>query len=300
MATRDLNLLLALDVLLHESSVTAAAERLHLSPSAMSRTLTRLRTLLDDPILVRAGQTMVPTPRAAELRERVRQLVEEVDAVLGEAVPLDLGTLARTFTIRANEGFIEAFGAQLLQAVLAAAPHVRLYFAPKAGKDVTALRENQIDLEIGVVGYNAPELRVQTLFRDRFVGVVRHAHPLASGALSSERYASFRHISVSRRGLSNGPIDAALQAQGLTREVVAIVPSFPAALAMSRVTDLVANVPERQTERAREGMFTFALPVPTEPVVVAQMWHPRSERDPAHRWLRSCVKQAFDQDAALR
>ena len=208
----DLNLLLALDALLTEGSVTGAARRLGLSTSAMSRTLTRLRSATGDPLLVRAGRGLVPTPHATALRERVHGLTQDVHAVLRPAAAgLDLATLKRSFTIRSNEGFVEVFAAPLVAAVTAVAPNVRLHFAPKPDKDVRALREGIVDLEIGVLGESGPEVRLQALFRDQFVGAVREGHPLLKkGRVTAERYAACGHVVASRRGLANGPVDKAL------------------------------------------------------------------------------------------
>ncbi|MBV8650416.1 MAG: LysR family transcriptional regulator [Alphaproteobacteria bacterium] len=291
MSSLDLNLLTALDILLTEGSVGGAARRLNLSASAMSRTLTRIREAAGDPILVRAGRNLVPTPRAQELRERVREIVEAAQAVLRADAPLDLAGLERIFIIRANDGFVEVFGGRLIQRVAAAAPGARLHFAPKPDKDVRALREGRIDIDVGVVSETGPEIRIQTLFRDRFVGAVRAGHPLTQGAITPERYAACQHISVSRRGRCEGPIDDALQRLGLAREVVTVVASFPAALAIARTSDLVANVSERHTAPSRNGMYTFPLPVTTGDITISQSWHPRNDADPAHRWLRSCLRE---------
>jgi hypothetical protein len=151
MADVDLNLLPALDALLAESSVAGAAQRLGPSASAMSRTLARLRAATGDPLLVRAGRRLVPTPHAASLREGVRNLTLESRAVLRPAVKaLDFASLERTFTIRANDGFVEVFAAHLIAAVTSPAPRVRLHFAPKPNKDVGPLRDGVVDLEVGV------------------------------------------------------------------------------------------------------------------------------------------------------
>src|ERR1044071_2454578 len=131
MATPDLNLLVTLDVLLAEGSVARAAQRLRLSPSAMSRALARLRETTGDPLLVRAGRSLVPTPRALTLRERVAQLVQDANAVLRPAEAIDLTHLVRTFTLRTSEGFVETFGPGILDRVGAEAPHVRLRFVQK-------------------------------------------------------------------------------------------------------------------------------------------------------------------------
>jgi DNA-binding transcriptional LysR family regulator len=174
MSTPDLNLLFALDAVLAEGSVARAAQRLRLSPSAMSRALMRLREATGDPLLVRAGRGLVPTPRAIELRERVRQVVQEGEAVLRPARNLNLKQLVRTFTLRTSEGFVENFGPDLIARVGKEAPGVRLRFMQKRNKDSASLRDGTVDLETGVVGKTTgSEVRVQALFRDRFIGVVR-------------------------------------------------------------------------------------------------------------------------------
>jgi DNA-binding transcriptional LysR family regulator len=292
MSMPDLNLLVTLDVLLAEGSVARAAQRLRLSPSAMSRALARLREATGDPLLVRAGRGLVPTPRAVELRERVRQLVQDAEAVLRPAEELDLAKLARTFTLRTSEGFVETFGPALLARVGREAPGVRLRFVQKVNKDSTPLRDGIIDLETGVVVPDtAPELRAQALFRDRFVGAVRMGHPLSQGEVTLSRYTSGRHVGVSRRGLEQGPVDESLKALGLEREIVTIVGGFSTALALARGTDLIASVPERHTAGLRAGMHSFPLPFPTPEITVSLLWHPRLGSDPAHRWLRGCVRE---------
>lgn len=292
MSHPDLNLLVTLDVLLQEGSVARAAQRLRLSPSAMSRALARLRETTGDPLLVRAGRGLVPTPRAIELRGRVGQLVEESEAVLRPVGNLDLTQLRRTFTLRTRDGFVENFGPELVARVNAEASGVRLRFIPKPDKDSTPLREGTVDLETGVVGQMmGPEVRTQALFKDRFVGVVRNGHPLSKGRITPARYAAGRHVHVSRRGLERGPIDEALETLGLKREIAAIVDGFAPALALARGSDLIASVPERHTGNLRAGMHTFSLPVRQPEITVSLLWHPRLDADLAHRWLRGIVRE---------
>jgi DNA-binding transcriptional LysR family regulator len=133
-------------------------------------------------------------------------------------------------------------------------------------------------------------VRAQALFRDRFVGVVRLDHPLSKAKITPSRYASGRHILVSRRGLEQGPVDEGLAAIGLKREIATIVGGFSAALALARASDLIATVPERHTGNLRTGMHSFPLPISIPEVTVSLLWHPRLEADPAHRWLRGCVR----------
>lgn len=297
MDTVDLNLLPALDALLAEGSVTGAARRLGLSPSAMSRTLARLRSATGDPLLVRAGRGLVPTPRADALRDRVHELAREVHTVLSpQSSQLDLITLDRSFAIRANEGFVGMFSAPLVAAVAEAAPRVCLRFAPKPVKDAGPLRDGKIDLEIGVVGAFAPEVRTCFLFRDKFVGVARSGHPLLAGPVTPESYAACKHVVASRNGIARGPVDDALARHGLTRGIVAVVPGFLDALRIARGSDLVALVPQScvsagpaSDASVAEGLVSFALPVSTPEIVISAMWHPRMDADPAHRWLRNTV-----------
>ncbi|MFL1552732.1 LysR family transcriptional regulator [Pseudomonas sp. D47] len=292
----DLNLLITLDVLLTEGSVARAAQRLRLSPSAMSRALARLRETTGDPLLVRAGRGLVPTPRALALREQVSRLVQEAQAVLRPVQSLDMGQVVRTFTLRASEEFVENLGPALLARIAHEAPGVRLRFVNKTDNDYALLREGSVDVAIGVVDPSAsPEVLTQALFRDRLVGVVRSGHPLSRGAVSAERFAQGQHVYVSRRGLARGQVDDALLALGLTREISTLVAGFATAIALARDTDLIASVPERYTANQREGLFSFALPVSIPTFTVAMLWHPRLDADLAHRWLRGCLREVCGQ-----
>ena len=290
MSVPDLNLLITLDVLLIEGNVTRAALRLGLSPSAMSRSLAKLRETTGDPLLVRAGRGLVPTPRALELREKVSELVADAQAVLRPEKMPDLKKLVRTFVLRTSEGFAENFGPELATRVNAQAPNVRLRFVQKMDKDSTQLRDGTVDLETGVVGtMMGPEVRTQALFRDGFVGVVRLGHSLSKGEITPSRYANGWHIDITRRGLQMQPIDEALSLLGLERDIAVVVGGFSTAVAMSRASDFIASVPERHTGNLRSGMHTFALPFTTPQFTVSLLWHPRLHADPAHRWLRGLV-----------
>jgi DNA-binding transcriptional LysR family regulator len=300
MSVPDLNLLITLDVLLAEGSVARAAQRLRLSPSAMSRALARLRAVTGDPLLVRAGRGLVPTPRALELRERVSLLVQDAEAVLRPAQGIDLKQLERTFTLRTSDGFVENFGPRLIARASEEAPGVRFRFVPKLNKDNAPLRDGTIDLETGVVGSAAgPELRVRALFRDRFIGVVRSGHPLAQGEITAARYAAGRHVLVARREILRGPVDDALQALGLEREIATMVGGFTTALALARASDLIATVPERHTGYLRDGMHSFALPVTVPHLTISMIWHPRQDADPAHQWLRRCLVEVCAEQLEL-
>jgi DNA-binding transcriptional LysR family regulator len=294
----DLNLLAALDALLAERSITRAAKKLGLSASATSRTLTRLRGATGDALLVRAGRDMVLTPHAEALRARTRAALLEAQALLSPAPrAIDLAALRRTFRIRANEAFVEVFGAALITAVAAQAPLLHLHFSGKPDRKSAYLRDGDADLEIGVVEEMGPEVRVRALFRDRYVGVVRHAHPLAAdGAVTAARYAAFPHVTTPQGGRIAGALDAGLAAQGLRRSVAAVVPGFPAALAVACASDLVALLPASFMATLHGAQsapaHAFDLPVPVDAFSISLMWHPRHEADPAHRWLRELIVAA--------
>jgi DNA-binding transcriptional LysR family regulator len=258
----------------------------------MSRALARLREATGDPLLVRAGRGLVASPRALALRAQVAQLVEEGQAVLRPVETLDIEQLRRTFTLRTSDGFVENFGPALMKRVRRDAPGVRLRFVPKLDKDSTPLRDGVVDLETGVIGKTTgPEVRAQALFRDRFIGVVRKGHPLSKGRVTPARFAAGKHVLVSRRDVERGPVDDALEVSGLKRDIVASVGGFAAALALVRATDLIATVPQRHTENLRTGLHSFRLPVTVPEVTVSLLWHPRIDADPAHRWLRACVRE---------
>lgn len=284
-------MLVTLDVLLTEGSVARAARKLRLSPSAMSRALARLREAMGDPLLVRAGRGLVATPRAIELREQVRLLVQDAQAVLRPVELPNLRELRRNFTLRSSDGFAESFGAILLEKIAAEAPGMTLRMVRKLDKDSASLRDGTLDLETGVVGKaTGPELRALPLFRDRFIGVVRPGHALAEGPVALAAFAAHRHVAVSRTAERGGPIDAALHAAGARRDVAVTVDGYSAALALVRDSDLVATVPARHTSGLRSGLHEFALPFEIEPVMISLLWHPRLDGDPVHRWLRKCVQ----------
>ena len=293
MAAPDLNLLHTLDVLLTEGSVVGAARKLQLSPSAMSRALTRLRLVTGDELLVRAGRGLVPTTRALEMRQKVRELVEGAHILLRPAERLQLATLNRIFTLRTSDGFAETFGPPLIARVQKEAPGVRLRFVRKLDKNSEGLRDGTVDLETGVVaGTSGPEVRAQSLFLDRYVSAVRADHPLVQTGVDVSGFTSWSHVVAWRQGLDLGQIDDTLRSLGLRRNVMTTVDGFSAALALARGSDLIATVPETHTAALREGMFSFPVPVTIPDFTISLLWHPRLDGDPAHRWLRRCVFEA--------
>lgn len=291
----DFNLLVALDALLRERSVSAAARRLGLSASAMSRTLSRLRTALADPVLVPAGRGMVATPHALAIAEDVHALKDAVTAVLSPPSSMDIRQVRRHFTIRANEAFVLIFAAGLSAAVTSAAPGIRLRFAPRSDKDVQSLRDATVDLDIGVLPAESGELRCQRLFDDYYVGLARTGHPIFDAEpITAERFAAYGHVVFSPHAELAAGIDAALAEFGLERDVRLIVPSFPAVIAVAAASDLVGSIPKSYCKSAETSHIrTFDLPLAVPGFNIVQAWHPRMDADPVHRWLRALIFETF-------
>jgi DNA-binding transcriptional LysR family regulator len=289
-----MNLLVALDALLETHSVTAAAEQLHLSPPAVSRALGRLRRVLNDPILVRAGRNLTPTPRAVAMRPRVRSIVAEAAELLRPADDVDVASLQRTFTIRGNEQVPAMLAARMLQAIASEAPHVSLRFVPEGDESVEELRSGRVDLDIGMQHDLAPDIVAADLFSDRFVAVVKRGHRLSKGRVTPERLAAESHISMSRRGRARGPLDDALGDAGLTRRIAVIVPTPAAALAIAADTNLVAILPSLAASLSplATRLAQIPLPVAVPPFTAAMIWHRHLDADPAHQWLRAQVRDA--------
>ncbi|WP_344438595.1 LysR family transcriptional regulator [Kitasatospora nipponensis] len=298
----DANLAIALDALLTEQSVTLAAARLHTSPAAMSRTLARLRRTLQDPLLVRAGQRMVPTPRALALREEAAAVVRSLGALLGPDPGVDLTTLRGTFTLQAADLVGAALAPELLRLAEREAPGLSFRLRAEELEAGPALRDGRIDLEVGSIDHVDPETRVEELVSLRMVAGVRPGHPLTEGTLTPARLAAAQHVAVSRRGRFTGPLDTALAAQGLHRRVGIVLPSHLAAMTLAARSDVVCLVPAAHPGAGASpltgnavalGLHLLDIPLTLPPVTLGMAWHPRHASDRAHHWLRDAVRRTL-------
>jgi len=288
MQSTDLNLLVALDALLAEGSVVGAAARLGLTPSAMSRTLARIRAQTGDPILVRAGRGLVPTPRALAMQARVRATVEEAEALLGPPAPVDPRRFDRVLHVRVDDSVVAVLGPALLDALRRESPGLTVVFRAEGAEDLASLRDGSIDLDIGVQGPLGPEVRTRKIADDERVVLVRGSAPAPRRRMSLRAYAEAEHVDVSRRGLRRGPIDDVLEQQGLSRRVRAVVPDQLAAAVLVARSDALALV-SRHLALSLRGVLDVRFvpaPAPLEKVSIALAWHPRHDGDPAHAWLR--------------
>lgn len=289
----DLNLLRVFDALLQDGSVTAAAERLHLSIPATSRALARLRRAMDDPILVRAGRGMAPTPFALRAAPRVRSLLDEASALITADRELAIAELKRTFTIRINDGVAATLATSAVEAISAAAPGVILRFVAEGSESIEALRDGSVDLDIGVGDVAAPDIRSAALYRERLVGIVRADSPLGRRRRPTlAQLCQHPHVSASRRGRARGPLDDALDVAGLHRHVAAVVPTFAVAVLLVASSGYVGLVPQRLAEQYGEtlGIRWFPIAADLPEIDIRLLWHARLDADPAQRWLRDTIR----------
>jgi DNA-binding transcriptional LysR family regulator len=292
----DLNLLRVFDALLQEGSVTAASERLHLSIPATSRALGRLRRAMGDPVLVRAGRGMTPTPFALRTAPRVRSLLDEASALISADRELRVAELERTFTIRINDGVAATLATAAVEATAAAAPGVTLRFVAEGSESAEALRDGSVDLDIGAGDVTAPDVRTAVLYRERLAGIVRADHPLGRRRRPTlAQLCRHPHISASRRGRARGPLDDALEAAGLKRHVAAVVPTFAVATLLVASSHYVGLVPQRLAEQSSHtlGIRWFPIPAALPELDVRMLWHARLDADPAQRWLRDTIRDAL-------
>ena len=293
MDARDLSLLLTLDALLQEVSVTRAARRLGLSTPGCSHALARIRRRLGDPILVRAGRRMALTRRGEQLRPHVRSLVEEASRVLRAPGPFVPGTLARTFTVFVTDHALLVLGAAVDRLVRDEAPEVSLRFLPAAADAWLALRDGSGDLSVCQPGPVPPEFRSQQLLSEPFACLVRRGHPRVRSRLTLARYLALEHLVVAPLGTSC-QVNEELVSRGHVRRVRRTLPSLEAALRMVAETDYVLTVSRSAAAIAADAhdLQIVTAPLPLEPSAVHLLWHARLDKEPAHAWLRDVFVRA--------
>jgi DNA-binding transcriptional LysR family regulator len=299
MQSSDLGLLVVLDALLQESSVTRAARRVGLSTPATSHALARIRDRFGDPILVRAGRGMVLTPRAEELRPLVRSAVVQAEQVLAAPEPFSPHTVDRAFVVSVTDYVLTLLGSTIDRLAREEAPGLVLRFVPNTLGDAAALRDGATDLAVGIYGDLPPELKMRELLTDRFVCALRRAHPAAKKRLTLARFCKLDHVQVAPRGQPGGYVDDLLAERGRQRRIARTTPFFGAALALVAEADYVLTVSERIARRAADARDLVLLPppLPLEPYALNLLWHPRMDADPAHAWLRDLFVRAAKQEA---
>jgi DNA-binding transcriptional LysR family regulator len=289
----DLNLLIALDVLIEEASVTRAAERLNMSQSAMSHALKRLRAILNDEILIRTSREMEVTPYAREISDRVRQILTEIQSTLLLKETFNPATAQETFRIAASDYVEATIGINLVQQLTNQAPGIRIRISNLDKETVIdALDDNRIDLFINAKLPLKSWHVEENLYREEFVCVVRSDYPLTE--LSVEDYLKRSHILVSMRDDFQGAGDEILNLQQQSRQVIWSTPHFLAVPFLLANSDCVALLPKRMAQQCAKAMGLNLLPPPIEVkgFIISMVWHQRNSKRPQHQWLREQVIDA--------
>lgn len=287
----DLNLLVALEALLSERSVTRAGARLGLTASATSHALGRLRATFGDELLVRTRGGMIPTARGEQLLVPLRAALRDVGALLSNSARFDPRTSRREFVL-ASTDYIEAvLLPPLLARVSAAAPGVQLRVHPLVSDVAAPLETGAITVALGVVFENSPGLQQQALFSEEMVLVCRKGHPEVKRTIDLATYLRLRHVLVSVRGGSQSVVDEQLAELGHARQIALVVPHFLAAPLIVASSDLVLTTPARLVRRLGPALDlrTLAPPLAVPGFTVRQVWHERHQDDPGHLWLRQQI-----------
>jgi DNA-binding transcriptional LysR family regulator len=284
----DLNLLVVLDALLEECSVTRAAARLGYTQPTISGMLARLRDLFGDPLFVRTQRGLLPTPRAQALGPPLKQLLADSRRLVARD-QFEPASADMTFAICSNDYMQHALLVPFVQALRREAPLVQLAIAPPIVEGLgDALARGRIDLAVTIPEFAMSNLPSRRLYRERYVVAVRPQHPLARHRpMTVEGFCDYDHVLVSPTGGSfEGPTDLALAQRGLRRRVRYSVPSFLLLPEILQTDDIVAVVPARLL-RDHDNLIVLEPPVDIPGFDVIAVWHPRVDRDIAHRWLRT-------------
>ena len=293
-ATVDLNLLVALDALLPERSVTHAGRRIGLSQPAMSHALSRLRSLFADDLFVRTATSMEPTARAREIAPLVATAIEHIEAALSLGAGFEPARSAAVFTAGMAEYAEIALVGQLARAFAREAPGATLRLLPASGTDIVEqLDRGAIDVAVAYLQNLPGHIASTILLRDPFVVVARKGHPATAQPLSLEAYAAQQHVLVSPRGATSGALDRILVDFGLKRRIALLVATYLAVPAALATCDLVATVPRRTARQIAITAEIAIMPLPIDfAMTVSMAWHRRAASDPAQAWFRSMLIEA--------
>ena len=286
----DLNLLVTLDALLAEHNVTRTAERLHLSQPSVSINLAKLRDILGDPLLLPGPRGMRPTARADELRGPLRQALESLERAVAPSSPFDPAKANHTWRVTASDYGESTILLPALAGLRSAAPGTRLAVLGVAPSRIARLAE-QGDIDLAFhIREGAPEgLRHRSLFIERYVLAGRAGHPRLKRRPTLAQFCKLDHAIVSPDGGGfHGVTDTALSASGMTRRVALSVPHFLVLRSVLASTDLVAMLPSRLVRNDRT-LQVVESPVEVPGFEMLMLWHERSQRDPAHQWLREHI-----------
>ena len=289
----DLNLLVALDALLSDQSVSLAGRRLGLSQPAMSHALAKLRELFGDPLLVRQGGAMRQSELAHRITAEVRRLVADVEATLLGHRTFEPALATRAFRVATDD----YCGALLLPGLVArvrrVAPRVTIEVHGFGGDaPMSALLRGELHLALGSFFQAPPGVHTRALFEDGFTCLVRRGHPKVRRSLDLDTFVALDHVLVSSPGYGPGIVDHALAALGLHRNIAVRLPHFLVAPAVVAASDLVVTLPSRISRRiALDALKLVPPPLELGRFEVVAAWSAAAEADAANAWLREVVDE---------
>ena len=292
----DARLLRTFEALMIERSVTRAATRLGVTQQGLSGQLARLRSLFEDPLFVRTGAGVGPTPRAEHLHPKVQDALEKLRILLVPA-SFDPARAVGVITLATSDYALVLVLPRLLQRLRTEAPRLRLAVLPlnSAGLE-QEMRDRKIDLALSIPQFVPATLHSRSLFRESYVGAVRPDHPLAKGIIDVDRFIAFPHVLVAPdRGDFRGPTDIALEKIGRKRDIALVVPSFSVVAAIIDATDLIAVLPSRLPAQTRSRLHIFEPPVAVEGFDLHAYWPERLNEDPMHQWFRTLVLESLSE-----
>jgi DNA-binding transcriptional LysR family regulator len=298
----QIGLLRCLVVLVEERSVTRSAKRLHLSQPATSHALTRLRTLFGDPLLVRVGNEMLPTSRAAKLHQELARIVDEVSRLALPEGTSDPASASGTRVIVAAEHIAHRLGPGIARVLQRDAPNLRLEIR-RTGHDAVdrSIETGEVALHLGLIREPPPGVRYKFLYTERMACLLRSAHPRVGESLTLEQFLSLPHVRAQPAELSSASrfVDEAVGKLGRTVRVALIVPSHVTIGRIIAGSDMIAVLPEGiAADLAKRLPVRSVVPPMNMPGLrVSMYWHERNHRDPHQRWLRQAVASAAADDS---
>ena len=291
----DLNLLVVFDAIFREKSLTRAGQRLNLSQPAISHSLSRLRVAFEDPLFVRHGNQMEPTPLAEELRQNVRNILDLAENTLEDKGSFEPERSTRTFYIGIQDYPMLPLFPRLILVLKPEAPQIKIrtrHLSKERRKN--ALEDGELDLVIGITQDFGSNIQQQEIFRDKEVCIFRKDHPVIGNDLTLEEYLKAEFISQASNDLEENPIDIQLQEMGHQRKIRLAVDNEIIIPQLVSKTDYLANVTQLVAKEfaARLPINILPIPIPVEEFQIVQYWHIRNQEDAAHNWLRKTIKSA--------
>ena len=286
----EVGLLIALDALLETGGVTPAAQRLGISQPAMSAQLARLRKLFNDPLLTASGRRLVPTTRAVALKDPLRRLLSDLDAIVREHAHFEPAVTDNTFRLIGTDYVHAVVGSRLVSELAQQAPQARLALLPFNAPSVwSALEDDRADAAL-VTGMQLPQARVRDGLEEDFVAIRRKGRTRGRRKMTLEAFCAADHILVSPEGGGfAGFADEALAKLGRRRRVAYSLTSFLLAPSLVANSDLVCVLPRRLAAIFSHSVDLCELPFASPRFDVRLLWHPRRHNDPAHIWFRNLV-----------